>query len=96
MWTSAVAAALLEASDCIHALSLRGCGMGSAGVQRLARPLATLSSLTRLDLSHNALEGGHTWASLSSSLVQLISLQSLSLNGNYLAPQDVRHIPALC
>jgi Leucine-rich repeat (LRR) protein len=59
-------------------------------MQRLMQPLATLTPLQRLDLSHNALEGGHTWAALSGSLVQLISLQSLSLNGNLIATQDVR------
>ena len=85
-----MSAALLESGAAVAALSMRGCGLGAGGVARLSRPLAGLATLQRLDLSHNALTGGHTWSTLAASLCELRSLETLSLNGNVVTSKEVR------
>ena len=87
-WLAATGSALARCAFALTSLDLCGCAIGAAGAQHLARPLASATALTRLDLAQNAISGAAAWAALGRALPMLSALQSLDLSRNVLSPHD--------
>jgi hypothetical protein len=84
VWLSATASALVQSAAAIRSLSVRGCGFGSAGGNHLAGPIATLTALTSLNLSHNRLCTLATWRDLGGALQHATDLEALDLSHNHI------------